>query len=122
MSTVIHQRAGDGGTLCWVLGIVRAGDLKEFTTRWRQALYTDVLGAFVKGGTGVVGAIEGAQTRRPLLLLSEGCSGQGGLSRQRRHLSICLEGPLPQEAASHFAWLVLGKGSDRALQCKALLE
>lgn len=25
-------------------------------------------------------------------LLSEGCSGQGGLSRQRRHLSICLEG------------------------------
>lgn len=67
MSTVIHQRAGDGGTLCWVLGIVRAGDLKEFTIRWRQALYTDVLGAFVKGGTGVVGAIEGAQTRRPLL-------------------------------------------------------
>ena len=45
----------------------RAGDLKEFTTRWRQALYTDVLGAFVKGGTGVVGAIEGAQTRRPHL-------------------------------------------------------
>ena len=55
-------------------------------------------------------------------LLSEGCSGQGGLSRQRRHLSICLEGPLPREAASHLAWLVLGKGSDRALQYKALLE
>ena len=39
MSTVIPQRAGEGGTLCWVLGIVRAGvDLKEFTTGWRQAL------------------------------------------------------------------------------------
>lgn len=55
-------------------------------------------------------------------LLSEGCSGQGGLSRQKRHLSICLEGRLPQEAASCLAWLVLGADSDRALQYKALLE
>lgn len=55
-------------------------------------------------------------------LLSEGCSGHRGLSRQRRQLSICLEGLLPREAASRSAWLVLGADSDRALQYKALLE
>lgn len=64
MSIVIPQRAGEGGTLCWVLGIVRAGvDLKEFTTEWRQAFRQ----MFAKGGMQVVGDIEGAQTRRPHL-------------------------------------------------------
>ena len=36
-------------------------------------------------------------------LLSEGCSGPRGLSRQRRQLSICLEGRFPWEAASRWA-------------------
>lgn len=81
MSIVIPQRAGEGGTLCWVLGIVRAGvDLKEFTTEWRQAFRQ----MFARGHAGG-GRHRRAQTRRPPeLLLSEGCFlGREGFLEQK---------------------------------------